>query len=230
MASIINAARNIFSDNFWHLKLIIYSVPLYLFINNRMNNLSFSVGYIIIICLYLGVCIFLMDRNINNKSPLLPSLFDIPELVKKTVFGSVISLPFLIVYYFVINLVFQMFSYSFPVMCIIFGCVTMILAPFIILPTVYYSVRERVTDAYNLKLIVDGAGNFAVALLGFIIQYVIIFGFVGTVIYMLIYHMLKDTTMLSIFESLFIVFSFLTLYSYCSNLYASEIPALKTKE
>ena len=105
-------------------------------------------------------------------------------------------------------------------------CVILIFAPFVILPTIYYSVRGNILDAFNIRLISKGGGNFSVSFLSFLIQYVLIFGFFGFAFYKLIYEMLNNQNILNIGISLFIVISLFTLYSYCSDLYSDVIPEL----
>ena len=70
MASIINAVRNIISDNWWIVKVIVFAAPIFLIINNKIfdgfGETNKIIAYIILACLYFGICSFLINRNINN--------------------------------------------------------------------------------------------------------------------------------------------------------------------
>ena len=121
--SVINAVRNILSDNFWGLKLLCLTLPVYsifhfeLLEKYKLND--FIIIAIIFSTFYFGTAAFLMNRNINNKVPILPSLFTIPSFLKSFVFGSILSIPLLSAYVYIIKFISENFTAETLVMNII---------------------------------------------------------------------------------------------------------------
>lgn len=234
MASVVNAFRNILSDGWWLVKLAILGVPVFLIINNNiLQNYDFSnklIALILLGILYFGCVSFMMSRNINNLSPLLPGLFNIPEVIKKAVICSLFSIPLYALYIFAVNYIIQMFSNQVLVMYVIILCITLLLSPFVLVPSVLYSVRGSIVDALDIKKIIECSGNFSVAFLSFLIQYVFIVGLTGYIGYKLLNEMLKDNLALNVWYSIIIVVSIFILYSYCSDLYPETIPEIERKK
>ncbi len=234
MASIVNALRNISSDNWWFIKILVMAAPLFYFFQNTSPSSFdfdsmlpyFAVGAV----LYLGIAAVLMHRNINNKSPLLPSLFSIPEFLVKAIGLSLVSIPLYILYFFLMNLVYNNLELEMYLMIVIYTCVTLFMAPFIFIPSVLYSVNGKIWEAFNFRIILEAGGNFSVQFLSFIIQYI----FTILLLTLLFFHwfknMLDDSMLLNLTVSISLVISFLSLYSYCSDLYGDVIPELKKKK
>ena len=86
MASIINAFRNIISDSSWFLKVVLMAVPVFTVLNYMLGQsggidektIALAGG---VLCLYIGCGTYMMNRNINNNSPILPNILGIPELL-----------------------------------------------------------------------------------------------------------------------------------------------------
>lgn len=234
MASIINALRNISGDNWWAVKIPVMALPVFFILNNNgIENIdadSNILMFMILGVIYLGCSSILMNRNINNKSPLLPSLFSIPELFIKSIGMSLVSLPLFIVYFMCIkyinaNIILEPF-----IMWVIYICVTLFMAPFIFIPAVLYSVNGKITDAFYFKSLIEGGGNFSVQFLSFIIQYIFTIFLFALLLYHLFINMLNDMLAINIVYSLTVVISILSLYSYCSDLYGDVIPVLPQKK
>ena len=113
-------------------------------------------------------------------------------------------------------------------MVIIYICTVMLFSPFVFIPGVLYSVRGRLTDAFNLRILAEGGGNFSLQILSFALQYIFSLGLLIFLLYKLITEMLNDVLALNVLYSISAVFSFLTLYSYCSDMYDDVIPPLKS--
>lgn len=231
--SVVNAVRNILSDNFWGLKLLCLTLPVFsifhfdLLEKYKLND--FILIAIIFSTFYFGTAAFLMNRNINNKVPILPSLFTLPSFVKSFVFGSLLSIPMLSAYVYIIKFIAGNFNAEPLVMNIIYACVTIFLAPFMFIPIILYSAREKISDAFNVKVFYDAAGNFTVSFLTFILQYFFIIAIPWYIAYRIFYDMVTVDTCIHVVHSFFIVLSFFTFYSYCSDMYGEVIPKLKTK-
>lgn len=234
MASIVNALRNISSDSWWAVKITVMALPIFFFLeNNVLEKVDSSVNalmFIILGVVYLGCAAILMNRNINNKAPLLPSLFSIPELFMKSVGMSVVSLPLFLLYIFCINYIYTHIILEPFIMAVIYLCVTLFLAPFIFIPAVLYSVNGKISEAFNMKIIVEGGGNFSVQFLSLILQYFFTIFLLALLFYKLFVNMIEDTTAINVVYSYTAIISFLTVYSYCSDMYNEVIPALSDKK
>ncbi len=234
MASIINALRNISSDSWWFVKIAVMAIPVFYFFENTspasFDFYSMLPFFVLFAILYLGVAAILMHRNINNKSPLLPSLFSIPEFVVKAIGLSTVSLPLFVLYFYLMSIVYNNIELETFLMVIIYSCVTLFMAPFIFIPSVLYSVNGKISDAFNFKIILEAGGNFVVQFVSFIIQYIFTLFLLTLLFFHWFKNMLDDSMLLNLTVSLSIVISFLTLYSYLSDLYVEVIPELPKRK
>lgn len=233
MASIINSLRNLSGDSFWFLKILFLATPIFFILEyGALENYGFEDKLIfgsIIGIVYLGVAAILMYRNINNLSPILPSLFTIPELIVKALGISIVSVPLYIAYICAIKAISTYFTFEPFVMWVIYICVTLFLAPFILVPAVLYCARGKISDSFNIKIIFDAAGNFSVAFLSYVIQYAFTILLFTYLFYRMFYEMVASSMISNIIFSISFVISFLSLYSYCSDCYGDIIPQIKKK-
>ncbi len=230
----INAIRNLTSDKLWFIKLCVYAAPVFFFLSN-MNSQAVSQQDMLYIALifssvYFGSAAFIMNRNINNTSPIMPSLFSIVKLIKDTVFASVLSLPVVavtcyIVWFIMANVQTEPFA-----MWIIYICLALFVSPFLLIPITLYSARGKFSDAFKISIFVDCAGNFIVAFMTFVLAGIFIFGCSWAVLYYGLTYMLTDNTLVNVLNSFFIVLVFFSLYSFCSDCYGEVIPKIKPKK
>ncbi|MBE7704393.1 MAG: hypothetical protein E7Z90_01125 [Cyanobacteria bacterium SIG29] len=230
MASIINAIRNISSDKWWALKLPILAAPIFMVLdNNIIDQLDSSSNVLMLVLLslvYFGCAGFLMHQNINNKSPFLPSLFHLPSFFKYSIVTSLISLPLIMIYLYIMNYIIENVILEPFIMWVIYICVTLFLSPFVFIPAVLYSARGKFSDIFKFNIIIEAGGNFSVQFLSFILQYFFTLFLLTVLFYYLFINMLENDTVLNIVYSLSFVISFLTLYSYCSDMYDEVIPVV----
>ena len=231
MASLINSIRSITSDSWWIVKLGLLASVLFVVMDNDLNypngNPALVPVYAMLFIGMLGCASIAMHRNINNKIPLFPSLFNLPELVIKSIGASISMLPGVLIYDSVISFIQKNIVLETFVMAVIYICITIFIAPFIFIPVVLYSVNGKMTDAFNIKNIFEGSGNFAVQFLSYILQFVFIICIVTYLIYTVLLEMLGDHVSLLILKSIVIVFSFFSFFIFCSDLYEDVIPELK---
>ena len=233
MASIVNALRNITSDSFWFVKLIFMSIPIFMILNIGIL-VRFSVNeqiifYSILGIFYLGVAVILMHRNINNISPILPGPFSILEFVTKGIGMCIISVPMFALYFAAMYAIYTYVILDSYMMLVAYLSVTLFLSPFILVPAVLFSVNGKLSEAFNFSLIIEAAGNFIVAILSFMLQYVFTILLFAYLFYALFTSMVTDPMPVDIVNSFTLVLSILTLYSYCSDLYGDVIPQMKKK-
>ncbi len=233
MASIITAVKNIQSDNFWGAKLLVLTLIAFALFSNsstlKENTQNYVFAWGLFVFLMLGVSSFMMNRNINNRTPLLPNIFHIILVIKDAIFMSIIVAPFSLIMYYSLNYYNNNFKFQEEVVlnyffwfAIIFTCV-----PFIFIPAVLYSVRGNFFDAFRIKNILYGAGNFIVQAISFCLQYVFTLVILTFLIYKIFEEMLgPETVFIPIVFSFFSVLSFLTVFSFCSDLYIDVIPQI----
>ena len=234
MASLINSLRSIASDPWWVVKISFFACILFFVMDNDLNypngNPALIPFYIVIFLAMLGCASVAMHRNINNKTPLFPSVFNIFEIISKSVCSTIAILPGILIYSVVISFIQNKIVLEPFVMAVIYICVTLFFVPFIFIPVVLYSVNANLFDSFNFKNIYEGSGNFTVQFLSYILQFIFIIGASTYVIYTLLLEMLGDNVSLLILKCIVIVISFFSVFIFCSDLYEDVIPELKKKQ
>ena len=190
MASLVNAIRNITGDSTWVVKILLLSVPLFYLIDSEFGS-GYQLGdrftiSAIIFVLYMGVAAIMMNRNINNKAPILPGLFSIGEFIVKAICSTIVFLPQTILMYAIITFIHDNIFFEPFVMFILYSIVIIAVSPFWFIPVVLYSVNGNLFDAFRFDILNRAGGNFSVQFMSFILQYVLIFASITTVIIILI--------------------------------------------
>ena len=234
MASLINSIRSIGSDPWWFVKLSMFSAALFFLIDENLNypggDPNLVPVFITVVAIMIGCAGVAMNRNINNKTPLFPSLFSIPEVIIKSILLSLIVLPGALIYYLAITFVQANFSFEDDfIYFVIYTCLTIFISPFIFVPAVLYSVNGKFTEALKINYLFEAAGNFAVQFASYLLQYCLIIGSFTILIYFLLYEMLGDHFSLLILASTVIVISFFSVFLFSSDLYQDVIPEIKDK-
>ena len=199
-------------------------------LNYPNGNPALTPVYMVLFVIMLGCASIAMHRNINNKTPLFPSVFNIFEIISKSICATIAILPGMLIYSVVISFIQKNIMLEPFVMTVIYICVTLFFVPFIFIPVVLYSVNDSLIDAFNLKNIYEGSGNFTVQFLSYTLQFVFIMGVSTYVIYTLLLEMLGDNLSLLILKCIVIVISFFSVFIFCSDLYEDVIPELKKKQ
>ena len=234
MASLINAMRNISGDGMWIVKILLLSCPLFYLIDSEFGS-GYPLGdrftiMSFIFVLYMGVAAIMMNRNINNKSPILPGLFSVGEFIIKSICATVLILPQTVLIYAIVTYIYENIVLEPFVMFLIYSIVIIALSPFWFIPVVLYSVNGNFFDAFKFNVISQGSGNFSVQFMSFLLQYVIIFASIAAVIVILIKQMLgMDTVIMHACMSIIGTLTFFLFFSYCSDLYEDVIPPIKSK-
>lgn len=232
MASFINSIRNLTSDPWWLIKVTAYSAVVFYVLDQGYyfrNDQSYAAVYVLLAVLGLGCASFLMHQNINNKRPVLPGLFNVFGVVFKSIGSSLVALPGILLFLLSVNYLYSNFEFEPFVAFVVYLCVTLFFVPFIFVPTVLYSVNFKFVDAFRFGHIYEASGNFTVQFAGYLLQYAFIMGFATYLIYITIWEMLGDHVGLLILKAVVIVISFLSVFSYSSDLYQDVIPELKER-
>ena len=70
MASFVNSIRNITSDPWWFVKVVVYSAIVFYVLDQgyyQRNNPNYVIAYVLLVVLGMGCASFLMHKNINNR-------------------------------------------------------------------------------------------------------------------------------------------------------------------
>ena len=233
MASIITAFKNILTDNFWGVKLAcLTGLAFGIFYNQNAlsaNMQNYTLAWGLFVFLMLGVSGYMMNRNINNRTPLLPGLIQLPLVVKDAICMFVLMLPFSLIMYYAIKFYNENFTFEEAALNYFFlAAIVIICVPFIFIPAVLYSVRGNILDGYRVNLIALGAGNFIVQFLSFILQFLFTILIATILIFQIFYEMLgAETVFIPLTFAFFSVLSVLVFFSFCSDLYIDVIPEIK---
>ena len=213
MASIINAFRNIISDSSWFLKTVLMAVPVFMVLNYSIGQ---GTGFDektmalfgAVLCIYIGCGTYMMNRNINNNSPILPNLLGLPELLFHSFFSMLIVIPGILACAFTLKMFSTYLSFDFNTMLIMYVLIIIFFSPFIFIPLVLYAVNGKIQEVFNFKSLFDGAGNFIVAIFTLVIQYVFTFAIVWFLAYKVFSEMMEDYLLINVINSFFIVLTF----------------------
>lgn len=229
MASIIDSARNITEDTWWFPKMLVlccfcYAVYNYAQTPGADSKQLYSL-IIISVILFFGIGSFLINAIINNTYPVIPGLANIFAVIRNALITPLLFFPGCVFGYFTFNIIKDFIPSAEPFVYYVTGIIIFLLfLPFAIIPVILFSVKNKITDALNITIIVKSAGNFIVSILTFIIQYVLTIA----VLYLLFYFLVKNmfgfnevTT--SILYSFFTILSVLLFFSYCAMLYGNGI-------
>lgn len=235
MAGIITAFRNITSDSLWFIKIAFFSIPLYLFFTNKKLILSFFmheyIFYVVLSAFYIGIASILINRNINNKSPILPFLLDIFEYITKTIGAVISAIPSLVIICLLLHFIDITFDFKeVYILNIIKASVGILMFPFVCIPIVIYSVNGKIMDVIKSARIFFDSGSFIEHFIWFLIQSVFVVGIVSFLLYMgLKQYVGTDNIYVYILYSFLITLYVLIVFSWASDLYGDVIPEVKSK-
>ena len=235
MASLVNAVRNIMSDGWWFIKIAVLMIPVYLIMENEQMQseiLGSNLPVLFVLCiLYLGCASVMMNRNINNKTPILPGILTIPEIIIKSVGCAICMFPGAAILAFCCSFIKANIVLEEPfAMFVLYTCVVIFFVPFILIPAVLYSVNGKITDAAKINKVFAASGNFVVAFLSFVIQYLFMFLLFAFLIYRVLIEMLGEGNPgIPVLYAFVIVVTFLLIFSFSSDLYEDVIHHIKLK-
>ncbi len=235
MASVVNALRNIISDKMWLIKLAIFTAPVFYILEDEKlfnslldKNIPITVG---LYFLYMGIASVMIHRNITNKSPILPGIFDIPLVIFRAIGSGLMALPGSALLYFILIYMSENFHFEeeFVSFLVHIGVVS-VLVPFIIIPVVLYSANGKFSDGLRISKVIEGSGNFIVEFLSFVIQYIFVIFIFAFLIGQVFKQVFGPQSLASLILTAFvIVLTFLLLFSFASDTYEDVIPAVKSK-
>lgn len=177
MSSIIDSFREVFSDKFSFFKLLILSAPVYysyyLYVNSKGNFAEYGWISILTILLVLGFLTKVTNNVINERDWILPSFNPFPILysgVKCVLAIGVFSYVFFLLANYICSFINIIEWLDITLKFLIWT----IFASIIVTSFLMFAQKEKVLDAYKLKVLGEKAGDLIVVLLFFILQITII--------------------------------------------------------
>lgn len=177
MASIIDSFRGTFGDNLSFLKIFILSVPLYysyqVYLNIKNDYTGFFGLAFITLFLLFGFLIKVTNNVLNEKDFVLPSFNPLP-LIFSALKGIIAVGPATWISCALANYVCS-FINIIPWLDITLKSVIWLVAIAVITTSfLMFATKEKIMDAYNLKILSDKAGDLIIVLVFFIFQLFVI--------------------------------------------------------
>lgn len=177
MASIIDAYRETFSDNFSFFKLATFAVPVYfcysLFKSSKDDFSGFIFLTVITIFFLFGFLIKTTSGVLNEANSVLPSMNPL-KLAFSAIKGIVAIGPITLITLFLTNYVCSFINIIMWFDILLKVILWLVAASVIVTSFLMFVKKEKIKDAYNIKLLFDKAGDLIIKLLVFIIQIVLV--------------------------------------------------------
>lgn len=233
MASIIDSFREVFSDFGSFFKVLVFAVPVYysyFFYMHPAQGAS-RIGFLAYITLFFlfGFLIRITNNVINERNEVLPSLNPI-KLAFSAFKGVLGVIPISVICCWiamricsVINIV-PWFDNTMQTI------IWIVVASIILMNFMLFAAEEKITKAYDLKLIFEKAGDLIITILVFLIQNsfinIVTFGFLGYLILVLF----GFGPIFDAFISFALVFNIGVLGHYIGQVYYENITYHKNKD
>lgn len=185
MASIIDSFKEVFSERFSFIKLVVLALPVYysyqLYLQSKQDFTNFFWIAGITTFFLFGFLINLTSNVINERDFILPSLnpFKLGFVTVKGVIalGPIVYGLYLLANYICSFINIPMFDIAFKSM------IWLVVAAIILTSFLMFSQRENILDAYKVKILFQKAGDLVTVIIFFLIQLLVIntivCGFIG---------------------------------------------------
>ena len=162
MASIVDSIRSVFQDNYSLLKLGGFSLLiycLYCFISTKdYFNFANIIVFMLIIFLFLGFSGIIIHNRIQQNIETLPKL-DIVLFFAVASKAFLISVPYFLIGYFVVNLVIGMFSFEGIPQLIALWIIRYFIFSIFITALIAFSNKFEINDALNFSVVSAGISD-----------------------------------------------------------------------
>ncbi|MEI8128125.1 MAG: hypothetical protein WCG95_00780 [bacterium] len=177
MASIIDSFRETFSDNLSFLKISILSIPVYYSYQAYVNAKNDYSGFFWLASLTLfflfGVLINVTNRVLNEQDSVFPSLNPF-KLAFTSLKGIIAIGPLTWISCALANYICSSINIISWLDTTLKVIIWFVVAAIITTAFLMFATKEKITNAYNIKLLFDKAGDMIVVLVFFIFQLLVI--------------------------------------------------------
>lgn len=232
MASIIDSFRDTFGDKLAVLKLLVLTVPAYysytLYLQSQQGPNGFWFVASLTFLLLFGTMVKVTSNIINERCYILPALKS-PHLIFYSALKAIVAIfPMVIIPYFIAKYLCSIINVIFWLDITLKTLIWLIFASIVVTAFLMYCVREKISDAYNIKLIYQKAGDLIVVLIFFVIQIAIMN--IPTTIFLgyLLYVLFGYCPLLDFFIALSVVFNICATGHYLGQVHYETIVYSKT--
>lgn len=177
MASIIDSFREVFSDKFSFLKILVFAAPTYyaytLYVSAKGHYGGFWNVTIIILFFLLGFLVKVIGNVINERDSVLPSLNPFKLAVTSAKCIAAIAIP-TIIPVFITNYICSLINIIPWLDYVIKSILWLIVASIILTSLLMFSTKERIQDVFKPKIIFDKAGDLILVIIVYLIQLIVI--------------------------------------------------------
>lgn len=165
MASIVDSIRSVYQDNYSLLKLGIFSYFIFLLVGLIAPSDSFNLMNVIlwftIYYIFLGYVCIIISNRINQRIQALPP-FDPILFIRVATKAFLISIPFLIIGYFLVNIVVSMFNFEGLPQLIAIWLIRFFIFCILITALINFSQQYNVNDGFDAAKILAGVADVLV--------------------------------------------------------------------
>ncbi len=165
MASIIDAIRSVYTDNFSLLKLGLLSFGIYALFSLTSTGTGFNVFtfllWLLIVYVYLGFCTIIISNRINQRIETLPK-FNPVLFFNAATQSSIIAIPLVVVGLFVVNLVIGLFNFEGLPQQIALWMIRFFIFCILVTSLIYYAEKYKLKDGFNVVKISTGLADVLV--------------------------------------------------------------------
>lgn len=223
MASIIDAARNVFGDSFPIVKLGF--VAIFLFISYDVWSIEsmpifFKIAiWSVTFFYFFGFMIITLHNTLNDSNKLMPNCFDFIQIFIAAVNGLSALSPICILS----ALGFFSLQKSLPfeplVNNIVMGFVMAIFFSIFAMQFLLFAKDFNLRNTYNYRKVSNCAGDILVKTIGLAISMTLLIGIAGGVIGFVVYTLFGFGQILNYYITLVIVFAFMIAMQYYAQIY-----------
>lgn len=165
MASVVDSIRSVYQDNYSLLKLgalsyIMFMLYSMISVGDSFNVINFIVS-LIIVYIYAGFCCIIIGNRINQNIETLPGLnFVLYANVATKAF--MIALPFMIIGYFVVNLVVGLFNFEGVPQQIALWIIRFFIFETLVTAFINFSEKYKIKEGFNLSKILSAVADVLV--------------------------------------------------------------------
>lgn len=177
MASIVDSFRETFGDNKSFIKIFVMSLPVaysyYLYSTANGNYGSFSPVALLTIFFLFGFLAQVTGNVVNERDMVLPRIN--PFSLAKTAFKGLIAIgPLAFILSMLANSICSIINIVFWLDIVLKTCIWLVVASIIITSFLLFVEKEKIFDAYKLKVVFAKAGDLIVTIIVFILQLLVI--------------------------------------------------------
>lgn len=195
MASIIDSFKEVCTERFAFLKIIVLSIPLYysyqVYLQSKQDFTYFYWVVGITLFFLFGVLIKTTNNVINSNDSILPSLNPL-KLAFSAAKGICSVGPAIIIFYLLASYLCSIINIIPWLDITLKSIVWIVVSSCVVISFLMFSARENIFDAFNVKAFFEKSGDLIVVILFFLVQLliinVIVNGIIGCAIALLFGH------------------------------------------